>query len=238
MKSRLMLVADDPQSASALRRALRAVSAFDVMDGYVEGGASCATIVAADQPDIVVVDQLRSSDTTIARIGEVRAELPAAKIVLLPTSMDAAWLTSAADAGADAAIAKTLRLDCIGVLVREVAAGNVFHPFESRRALALPTAGSGLSELTDRELEILRRVVAGASNSRIAAQLWITEQTVKFHLSNVYRKLGVANRTQASSYALVRGLLEPEHSGPLSRAQAASRRRRAKATTTTPRRGN
>ncbi|MEA2138219.1 MAG: hypothetical protein QOG56_1369, partial [Solirubrobacteraceae bacterium] len=51
------------------------------------------------------------------------------------------------------------------------------------------------------ELEILRLVASGLSNARIAAQLWVTEQTVKFHLSNTYRKLGVANRTEASRYA-------------------------------------
>ena len=53
-------------------------------------------------------------------------------------------------------------------------------------------------ELTARELEILRLVASGNSNRRIAQRLWVTEQTVKFHLSNVYRKLGVANRTEAS----------------------------------------
>ena len=62
--------------------------------------------------------------------------------------------------------------------------------------------------LTARELEILGLVAEGASNSSIARQLWVTEQTVKFHLSNVYRKLGVANRTEASHRAHVNGLLD------------------------------
>jgi DNA-binding CsgD family transcriptional regulator len=62
--------------------------------------------------------------------------------------------------------------------------------------------------LTARELEILGLVAEGASNSSIARQLWVTEQTVKFHLSNVYRKLGVANRTEASHHAHVNGLLD------------------------------
>lgn len=208
MTSRLMVVADDPLSASALRRALRAASAFDVLDGYVDGAATFSTTMAAHAPNVIVVDQMRSRDATIARIAEIHALLPAAKIVLLQDQMDPAWLTAAATAGADAAIAKTFRLDGIGALVREVAAGNVFHAFQATQARPRPTAGSLLSELTDRELEILRRVAAGAPNSRIAAQLWITEQTVKFHLSNVYRKLGVSNRTEASHFAYVHGLLE------------------------------
>jgi DNA-binding NarL/FixJ family response regulator len=156
---------------------------------------------------------MRSRDDTITRISEIHAVLPAAKIVLLQDRMDPAWLTAAAVAGADAAIARTFRLEGIGALVREVAAGNVFHAFQATHAMPRPGVGSLLSELTDRELEILRRVAAGAPNSRIAASLWITEQTVKFHLSNVYRKLGVSNRTEASHFAYVHGLLETTPTG-------------------------
>jgi DNA-binding NarL/FixJ family response regulator len=209
MSVRLLLVADDPLSASALRRALRTAAAFDVLDGYADGLASCAAIMAAHRPGVVVVDQMRSRDTTIRRIGEVRAALPKAKIVLLQNAMDPSWLTAAAAAGADAAIAKSFRLEGIGALVREVAAGNVFHAFDAAHTAPRPCMGSELSQLTERELEILRLVAAGAPNSRIAARLWITEQTVKFHLSNVYRKLGVANRTEASHHAYTHGLLEP-----------------------------
>jgi DNA-binding NarL/FixJ family response regulator len=63
--------------------------------------------------------------------------------------------------------------------------------------------------LTNRELEILKSVAEGHTNARIGRALWVTEQTVKFHLSNIYRKLGVANRTEASRYALVNGLFGP-----------------------------
>ena len=65
------------------------------------------------------------------------------------------------------------------------------------------------STLTDRESEILRFVASGATNAEIARQLWITQQTVKFHVSNVYRKLDVANRTEACHYAHVNGLVAP-----------------------------
>jgi DNA-binding CsgD family transcriptional regulator len=64
------------------------------------------------------------------------------------------------------------------------------------------------SPLTTRELETLRWVAQGRTNAWIARKLWVTEQTVKFHLSNIYRKLGVANRTEASHYALVHDLFE------------------------------
>jgi len=206
---RVMIIADDALSASSLRRALRSTAACDVLDGYVEGRGPCGEIAAVRGPDIVVVDQMRSRPGTLARIGEVRAALPAAKIVLLPARMEPAWLSEAAAAGADAAIAKTFRPEAIGVLVREVAAGNVFHAFDAPTPTVRPVADPGLPPLTRRQLEVLRLVAAGAPNSRIAAQLWITEQTVKFHLSTVYRKLGVSNRTEASHHAHVHGLLNP-----------------------------
>ena len=62
-------------------------------------------------------------------------------------------------------------------------------------------------QTTARELEILRAVAEGHTNARIGRLLWVTEQTVKFHLSNIYRKLGVSNRTEASRYALVNGMV-------------------------------
>jgi DNA-binding NarL/FixJ family response regulator len=118
--------------------------------------------------------------------------------------MDAGGLAEAAGAGIDAAIAKQLDPVSFGTLVREVSAGNVFHSFAPTPA-AEPATRDGL---TARELEILRLVAAGASNGRIARTLWVAEQTVKYHLSNIYRKLGVANRTQASHYAHVHQLLD------------------------------
>jgi DNA-binding NarL/FixJ family response regulator len=211
MSPRLMIVADDPMSASALRRAFRATAAFDVVDGYAEGRGPCTAAAIAQRPDVVVIDQMESPADTLARIAELRATLPDAKIILLPGRMEPAWLAETAAAGIDAAIAKTFRLEGLGALVREVTAGNVFHAFDAAPAAARPAAVSALPAfpaLTGRELEVLRLVAAGAPNSRIAAQLWITEQTVKFHLSKVYRKLGVANRTEASHHAYVHGLFD------------------------------
>jgi DNA-binding NarL/FixJ family response regulator len=90
----------------------------------------------------------------------------------------------------------------LGTMLREVVRGNVVHRFE-RRA---PAKDSDCP-LTLREREILSLVAGGATNGDIARALWVTEQTVKFHLSNTYRKLGVANRTQASHYAHVNHLV-------------------------------
>jgi len=202
---RALIVTDDPLSASAIRRCMRGAAFQDVVDRYVDARRPCGTAVAELAPELVIVDETRAPENALARIAEVRAALRDAKIVLLATRMDPASLSRATFAGADAAISKTPSALSLGALLREVAAGNVFHSFGPARHAAVPERSSGL---TIRELEILRLVAAGASNSVIGRQLWITEQTVKFHLSNVYRKLGVANRTQASRYAYEHGLLE------------------------------
>jgi DNA-binding NarL/FixJ family response regulator len=179
-----------------------------VLDGYVEGRAPAGDTAAALRPDVVLVDDLRDQEAVIARIGEVRTALPAAKIIVLPARMQPGLLAEAAAAGADSAIVKTPRLERVCALVREVAAGTVFHAFGTAPAPLRRATPGDSPALTQRELEVLRLVAAGAPNSRIAAQLWITEQTVKFHLSKVYRKLGVSNRTAASHHAYVHGLLE------------------------------
>jgi DNA-binding NarL/FixJ family response regulator len=205
-RPRLMVVADDAMSASALRRTLAASGAFELMDGYADARGHCAGAAAAFGPEVVVLDQPAASELTLARLRELRAALPDAKLVLLSRRMDRAWLPEASAAGADAVIATACRPEMLGALVREVAAGHVYHAFRAQRAPLRPAA----PPLTQRELEILRLVAAGAPNRRIAAKLWITEQTVKFHLSNVYRKLGVANRTEASHYAFLCGVLDDD----------------------------
>jgi DNA-binding CsgD family transcriptional regulator len=63
-------------------------------------------------------------------------------------------------------------------------------------------------DLTQRELEVLRLVASGRTNRELGRQLWVTTQTVKFHLSNIYRKLGVANRAEAAQWAQAHGLIE------------------------------
>jgi DNA-binding NarL/FixJ family response regulator len=203
---RALIVTDNPLSASAIHRAMRDVSIRAVIGGYVNASRPCTGTVAQIEPDVVIVDETGTPDNALARIAEIRAALVDVKIVLLTASMDESWLAKATTAGIDAAIRKTPQAVSLGALVREVMAGNVYHAFAQPQAKSEPAQATGL---TTRELEILRLVAAGASNSTIGAQLWITEQTVKFHLSNVYRKLGVANRTQASRFAYLNGLIEP-----------------------------
>ena len=199
----VVIVTDNGFAAEAIRRSFRNTSGVRVA-GYVDGRQACGAAVAEAQPDVVLVDEMTWSSSAVARIAEVRRAVPAAKIVALTSQPGASWLGDATRAGAHAAIAKTIQPNLIGPLVREIWEGTVHHAFA-----AAPVAVDEHQTLTPRELEILRLVAAGSSNGRIARQLWVTEQTIKFHLSNVYRKLGVANRTEASHYAHIHELIEP-----------------------------
>jgi DNA-binding NarL/FixJ family response regulator len=202
---RILIVAENALAAEAIRRALRYAPTCRVL-GYVDGRQPCGAPIGQARPDVVIVDELDGPTTVLARVRDVRGAAPDAKIVLLTAEMKPEWLDQAAGAGIDAAIAKTAQAASVGMLVREVAAGNVYHAFATAPAAAAEPSRAA-EMLTARELEILQLVAAGLSNSRIAAQLWVAEQTVKFHLSNIYRKLGLANRTEASHYAHVHGLL-------------------------------
>jgi DNA-binding NarL/FixJ family response regulator len=209
---RALIIADNAQAAEAIRRGLRHAPSCRVL-GFTNGALNCGATIAQARPDVVIVDELSDEKAVLARVREARESAPEAKIVLLSADMDAKRLGEASAAGIHAAIAKTAHLASVGMLVREVVAGNVFHAFTPAEPKVEESPITDV--LTARELEILRLVAAGLSNGRIAGQLWVAEQTVKFHLSNIYRKLGLANRTAASHYAHVHGLLDTPAPEPL-----------------------
>jgi DNA-binding NarL/FixJ family response regulator len=201
---RLMIVADHSLAVHAIRLALRQTAGFRVV-GFFDGRGSIRQALLDLNPDVVVVDDMQYSGSALARMREIADAAPEAKSLLLTLRMDQDWLDEAFEAGVDAVVSKTVHPVSLGTLMREICRGTVALRNQPRGA---PAAQEDCP-LTDRELEILRLVAEGYTNGRIAADLWVTEQTVKFHLSNTYRKLGVANRTQASRYAHLHALTSP-----------------------------
>ena len=114
--------------------------------------------------------------------------------------------------GATAYVLKTAEPEDIVTAVRQVFDHSIFLRWALSSAASAPKSISpnGTSSLTRRELEILRLVSEGHSNAQVARTLWITEQTVKFHLSNIFRKLDVGNRTEAGRWAQRHGVLASE----------------------------
>ena len=203
---RVVLIADNGFVAEMIKRSLRHASGLQVV-GYVDGRGPCGAATAEADPQIVVVDEMTWPGTAMLRIREISAAVPKAKIIVLGNRSEESWLRDVAEAGAHAAIAKTVEPMTLGLLVREICAGTVYHAFADSADTGRSSGTHG--DLTKRELQILQMVASGASNGSIARRLWVTERTIKFHLSNVYRKLGVENRTEASHYAHVNQLIEP-----------------------------
>jgi DNA-binding NarL/FixJ family response regulator len=201
---RLMIVADHSLAVHAIRLALRQTAGFRVV-GFFDGRGSIRQALLDVSPDVVVVDDMQHSANALARMHEIADAAPDAKSLLLTLRMDEDWLDKAFAAGIDAVVSKTVHPVSLGTLLREICQGTVALRHDAR----VVSAAQEDCPLTDRELEILRLVAEGYTNGRIAAELWVTEQTVKFHLSNTYRKLGVANRTQASRYAHLHALTSP-----------------------------
>jgi DNA-binding NarL/FixJ family response regulator len=201
---RVLVVAQRAGTAQALGRVLQR-DAHNVI-AYLDGQRAGGPLVSQSRPDVVLIDELAGGEGHLDTVATIRAAAPAAKLVLLTGRMDPERLAVEVRAGIDAAMSKTLDPAHFRVLLHEVAAGTVFHAFTPA---VMPMPGPLLAgHLTGREAEVLRLVASGTSNRRIARHLSVTEQTVKFHLSNVYRKLGVSNRTEASHLAHVHGLFE------------------------------
>jgi DNA-binding NarL/FixJ family response regulator len=201
---RLLIVADHTLVVHAIRLALRQTAGFQVV-GFVDGRQSISGHLAEHQPDVVLIDDMQNPDHPLERLREVTEECAAAKALLLTVRMEEQWLDDAFEAGASAVLSKSVHPVALGTLLREIVQGNVVHrPRRTKTSTAAEDC-----PLTTRELEILRLAAQGYTNSRIARELWVTEQTVKFHLSNTYRKLGVANRTEASRYAHMNDLVVP-----------------------------
>jgi DNA-binding NarL/FixJ family response regulator len=161
-------------------------------------------------PDVVLVDELDCSDEVGTLIRQMKAAHPDAAVIVLTSSMGPEWLDAIFAAGAMGAISKSTNPGAMPTLVSETLNGHVIQihrGLESSQSPTLSAVSRADGQLTARELEVLSLVAAGSTNGDIARKLWVTEQTVKFHLSNVYRKLGVGNRTEASRYAHVNGLV-------------------------------
>jgi DNA-binding NarL/FixJ family response regulator len=159
-------------------------------------------------PDLFVVEPAVGGQELLL---EARTLLPELRIVAIGASGDPEDVDEALTAGAVAYVIKTALPADIRTGVRQAFRSSIFLPSPRRTALPpkQPQTVNG-EALTRREIEILKLAAEGPSNAELARKLWVTEQTVKFHLSNIYRKLGVANRTEASRWAQVNGLLNDD----------------------------
>jgi DNA-binding NarL/FixJ family response regulator len=164
--------------------------------------------VEEHHPDLLVTE-IASSESGfdgLSVLRQAREREAQLRAIVLSSFEDREHIDSALAVGAAAYVVKTAHPDDFASAIRQVFSHSIFLPGEHSAANG-GRQTQDQSGLTRRELEILLLVSEGYSNAHMARMLWVTEQTVKFHLSNIYRKIGVANRTEAGRWAQVNGLL-------------------------------
>ena len=200
-----VLIADDHRLIlEAVRRSIAPADDIEIV-GEAESGTQVVPLVHQTQPDLVLLDLRMPGMDGLACLDAIRKRHPAVKVVVLSAFEDQEHVRAAFAHGASAYIVKSVNPLDLPSALRQVVEATVYQ------APALlqgpPAAQPAVGGLTDRELEILGAVAKGLSNQAIGKEFWVTEQTVKFLLTNIYRKLGVSNRTEATRFAYNNGLV-------------------------------
>jgi DNA-binding NarL/FixJ family response regulator len=181
--------------------------------GAATSARAALALVAKTQPDLLVMDVSLGADDMdgflcLAEARRIREDL---RCIVLSDADSSDRIASSFQAGASAYVLKTADSDELASAVRQSFRRSVYFPPSLQSSAAVTPEASRLNGLlTPREIEILGLVAAGGQSAEIARRLWVTEQTVKFHLSNIYRKLGVSNRTEASRWAFEHGIVPVE----------------------------
>lgn len=169
-----------------------------------ENGEQAVALVLEHRPDVVLMDLRMPVLGGVDAIGRIRAEWPEARIVVMTTFDGDEDIYRALQAGARAYLLKDTPREEIVDAIRSVYAGHKRIPSEIASKLADRLTAE---PLTERELAVLKQIVAGQSNKEIGAALGIAEGTVKVHVNSLLGKLGVGDRTQAVTEALRRGIV-------------------------------
>jgi DNA-binding NarL/FixJ family response regulator len=201
---RVLLADDHRLIIEGVRRALEEVPDFEVV-GECSSGSQVLPMVGRTNPDVVLLDLRMPGADGLSCLTRIRSQYPEVKVVILSSSTDEAVIANVLKRGASAYVVKSVNPVDLPSVLRQAVDGTVFT------AIGLPqdeTSPGRAAGLTERETAILSALARGLSNEAIAKELWVAEQTVKFHLTKIYRKLGVANRTEAARRAYENGLVE------------------------------
>lgn len=172
--------------------------------GATASSEELLVLLAHEKPSVAVVGLTGGGELDL--LDEIRATAPGVRLVVLADSADEADIEDAFARGSCAYVLGSARTEDVALAVRQAFDHSVFTRTVGRRTVPVRDPGDK-SELTTRELEVLRLVAEGRSNAEVAAQLGIAAPTIKFHLASIFRKLGVTNRTAAATWALRSGLV-------------------------------
>jgi DNA-binding NarL/FixJ family response regulator len=205
LRSRVLLADDHRLILDGVRHALEQSGEFEVV-GEATTGSQVLALVKRTHPDVVVLDIRMPGMDGLVCLDQIKKRNPEIKVVVLSASSDQRLIENVLKRGASAYIVKSVNPIDLPSALRQAIDETVYTAIglpDDSAAQAAKSAG-----LTARELAILTALAQGKSNSAIAQELWVAPQTVKFHLTNIYRKLNVANRTEAARYAYQQGLVE------------------------------
>jgi DNA-binding NarL/FixJ family response regulator len=169
-------------------------------------------VVGRTRPDLVLLDLSMPHVEGFGCLDAIRARHPGVKVAIISGSHDPRVIETALHHGACAFILKSINPTDLAAVIRHVMSGTVIQSLGVPEPRPSAPAESAI-DLTERELSILQALARGLSNDAIAKELWIAQPTVKFHVRNVYRKLGVSNRTEAARYAYENGLVSEAAEG-------------------------
>ncbi|HEY1648557.1 MAG TPA: response regulator transcription factor [Terracidiphilus sp.] len=203
---RVLIVEDHAVVRQGLVALLKVVDGLEVV-GEAADGAEAVAQFRKHKPDITLIDLRLPRMSGVDVIQRVRMETPQARFIVLTTYDGDEDIYRALKAGAKAYLLKGMTSENLIATIHTVHAGKSHIP----PVIAEKLAGRmGAEELTPREFDVLEQIVHGKSNKEIAAELQVSEATVKTHINSLLGKLGVTDRTQAATAALQRGIVPLE----------------------------
>jgi len=203
-----VLLVDDHTLVRAGLQSLLATTDDIAVVGTAADGSEAIGVATATDPDVVLMDLSMPGMSGVEATRKLRCLMPSARVVVLTTFADEDLVHQSIDAGAVGYLLKDEEPDDLVRGVRAAANGESPLSAKIARALLSPPSPPSLDQLTEREREVLSLLANGMANREIAVEMAITERTVKAHLSNVYQRIGVADRTQAALWARRNGLIE------------------------------
>jgi len=201
---KVLIVDDHRLMLRAIRASLSRHEDIEIV-GEADSGEKVLPLVGQTGPDVVLLDVRMPGMDGLTVLERLREQYPSIAVVMLSGIDDPVLVRAALERGAAAFVLKHVDSRDLGSALRQSVGGSIFRPLDLLNANQSAFEDAGL---TKRELSILEELPAGGSNQEIAKRLFLAEQTVKFHLTNIYRKLGVATRTEALRHAYEHGLVE------------------------------
>lgn len=211
----ILIVDDHEVVRNGIRSYLETIKDFEVV-GEADSGEAAVKMVSELIPDIVLLDLIMPGMDGVETTRQIKKITPRTQVVVLTSYHEDVHIFPALKAGAISYILKDMKMEkLVDALQRAVRHEVTLHPLVAERVLENIRGGDSeepalFTELTDRELDVLRLIAKGMTNSQIAENLVISENTVKGHVSNILSKLHLADRTQVAVYAWQSGIVNKE----------------------------